>query len=101
MQKLFIGGKWREAAFGRDDAVVDPSTGEAYDAIPRGGADDIDAAVSAARAAYEGAWGETDGDRARPHPDENGGADFRQPRGTCSQVEARDTGKPMARRAPI
>ena len=38
MQKLFIGGKWREAKFGRRLPVVDPSTGETYDTIPRGDA---------------------------------------------------------------
>ena len=46
MQKLFIGGKWREAGSGETLPVVDPSTGETYDAIPRGRAADIDAAVA-------------------------------------------------------
>jgi aldehyde dehydrogenase (NAD+) len=57
MQKLFIGGKWREASSGQTLPVVDPSTGETFDRIPRGGAADIDAAVGAARVAFEGAWG--------------------------------------------
>ena len=57
MQKLFIGGKWVEAKSGATLPVVDPSTGASYDTIPRGAAADIDAAVKAARAAYEGAWG--------------------------------------------
>ena len=55
MQKLFIGGKWREAGSGETLPVVDPSTGETYDAIPRGRASDIDAAVGAARAAFTAA----------------------------------------------
>jgi aldehyde dehydrogenase (NAD+) len=54
MQKLFIGGKWREASSGETLPAIDPSTGESYDTIPRGDARDIDAAVKAARAAYEG-----------------------------------------------
>ena len=57
MQKLFIGGKWTEAKSGASLPVVDPSTGETYDAIGRGAAPDIDAAVKAARAAYDGPWG--------------------------------------------
>ena len=51
MQKQFIGGKWLDAGSGETLAVVDPSTGETYDTIPRGRAADIDAAVKAARAA--------------------------------------------------
>ena len=31
MQKLFIGGKWREASTGETLPVVDPSTGEIFD----------------------------------------------------------------------
>ena len=74
MQKLFIGGKWREAAFGQTLPVVDPSTGEVYDAIPRGGAEDIDAAVRGRARRLRGRVGRDDGDRARPLADENGGA---------------------------
>jgi aldehyde dehydrogenase (NAD+) len=57
MQKLFINGEWREAESGDSLPVVDPSTGEAFDSIARGTAADIDRAVAAARAAYEGPWG--------------------------------------------
>ena len=38
MQKLFIGGKWDEAKSGATLPVIDPSTGESYDTIPRGAA---------------------------------------------------------------
>jgi aldehyde dehydrogenase (NAD+) len=37
--------------------VIDPSDGQEFDAIARGNAADIDAAVQAARRAYDGAWG--------------------------------------------
>ena len=95
MQKLFIGGKWREASSGRTLPVVDPSTGEAYDTIPRGASADIDAAVRAARAAYEGAWGATTAtDRGRLLTKMavliSGRAE------ELALVEARDTGKPMS-----
>jgi aldehyde dehydrogenase (NAD+) len=40
--------------------VEDPSTGAVFASIPRGGRDEIDAAVAAAEAALEGAWGRAD-----------------------------------------
>src|SRR3954463_10044998 len=95
MQKLFIGGKGRAADAGETLPVVDPSTGETYDAIARGRAADIDAAVRAARAAYDGPWGATaatEGGRilskmaALPPAGQE----------ELSRIEARDTGKPMA-----
>lgn len=59
----FIGNRWVEAAGGESLPVVDPSTGEAFASIARGGAADVDAAVAAARRAYgdagEGPWGRT------------------------------------------
>ena len=94
MQKLFIGGRWREASTGQTLPVIDPSTGETYDTIPRGGAADIDAAVRAARAAYEGAWGAmTATDRGRILMKMAGLISSRAEE--LARVEARDTGKPM------
>lgn len=54
--KLFIGGKWREAAEGGTIDVEDPATGEIIARSARGTSEDIDAAVKAARAALEGPW---------------------------------------------
>ena len=94
MQELFIGGEWREASSGRTLPVVDPATGEVYDAIPRGGAADIDAAVRAARAAYEGAWGAmTATDRGRLLM--KMAALIAARAEELALAEARDTGKPM------
>jgi aldehyde dehydrogenase (NAD+) len=94
MQKLFIGGKWSEASSGETIAVVDPSTGEAYDFIPRGAAVDIDAAVKAARAAYAGAWGKlTATERGRILTKMSALIAARHEE--LSQAEARDTGKPI------
>jgi aldehyde dehydrogenase (NAD+) len=95
MQKLFIAGKWREASSGQTLPVVDPSTGEVYDTIPRGGAADIDLAVRAARAAYEGAWGAmTATDRGRLLMKMAGLISARAEE--LALAEARDTGKPMS-----
>jgi len=94
MQKLFIGGKWVEAKSGETLPVIDPSTGASYDTIPRGGQADIDAAVKAARAAYEGAWGKmTATDRGRILMKMAGLIASRTDE--LAEVEARDTGKPI------
>jgi aldehyde dehydrogenase (NAD+) len=94
MQKLFIGGKWRESSSGKTLPVIDPSTGESYDTIPRGDARDIDAAVKAARAAYEGKWGAlTATERGRLMMKM---ADIISSRADeLAEAEARDTGKPV------
>lgn len=47
--KLFIDGKWVDAQSGEKFDVVDPSNREVFHRIARGGAADIDAAVTAAR----------------------------------------------------
>src|SRR5260221_5770239 len=52
----FIGNAWVRAADGRTVPVYDPSTGEVFAEIARGGANDIDAAVRAAPSAFDGRW---------------------------------------------
>jgi len=54
---VLIGGEWRAAAGGRTLPVEDPSTGAIVGAIARAGAVDVDAAVGAARAAFDGEFG--------------------------------------------
>jgi acyl-CoA reductase-like NAD-dependent aldehyde dehydrogenase len=56
-KKLFIGGKWVESASGKTFATIDPSNGEVLAQVAEGGAEDIDRAVAAARAAHDsGVW---------------------------------------------
>ncbi len=52
-----IGGRWQPAAGGKTLPLVNPSDGSALCQIARGGAADIDAAVTAAEAALAGEWG--------------------------------------------
>ena len=90
-----IDGRRRAAGDGRTVAVVCPSDGEIFAAIPRSGADDVDAAVAVARRAFEdGPWGRlTATERGRllcrlgeailANADE------------LSALESRDTGKPL------
>jgi acyl-CoA reductase-like NAD-dependent aldehyde dehydrogenase len=56
-KKLFIGGKWVDAASGKTFTTLDPSTGEALAQVAEAGAEDVDRAVDAARKAHEkGVW---------------------------------------------
>ncbi len=55
--EILVGGDWRKPATREAIAVVNPSDGQVIGEIARGGAADIDAAVGAARAALDGAWG--------------------------------------------
>ena len=91
---VFINNRWVAPAGGQTLPVMDPSTGLEYARIARGGAADIDAAVSAARAAFEGSWGRLPAmERGRllmklsvaiaDHQEE------------LAQIEARNCGKPL------
>ena len=53
---LVIGGTSRAASTGERFATTDPATGEELASVARGGPADIDAAVDAARGAFEGTW---------------------------------------------
>jgi aldehyde dehydrogenase (NAD+) len=55
--KVFIGGRWQASASGETLPMLDPSTGQEIGRIARGRAEDIDAAVEAARNALAGDWG--------------------------------------------
>lgn len=51
-----IGGKWVAPHSGRAIDAINPANGQVLCRISEGGADDIDDAVRAARAAFEGTW---------------------------------------------
>src|ERR1700690_2664176 len=53
----FIANRWMLAESGATLPMIDPSDGQPFAAIARGDAADIDAAVRAARTAFDGAWG--------------------------------------------
>jgi aldehyde dehydrogenase (NAD+) len=91
---VFIDNAWRPSASGKTLEVFEPATGQAFTRIAAGNAEDIDAAVKAARRAFEGPWGRLSAvERGRllmrlghlilDHFDE------------LALLEARDTGKPM------
>jgi betaine-aldehyde dehydrogenase len=56
---MYIGGSWVGAVDGETFDVTSPATGELLAKLPAAGRADIDAAVAAARTAFEGGWGDT------------------------------------------
>lgn len=92
--QVFIDNRWQPPVAGETLPVIDPSDGQRYACIARGGAQDINLAVIAARRAFEGAWGALSAlERGRilmrvqrlilDHLEE------------LAQIESRDCGKPL------
>lgn len=59
--RMLIGGERVEASSGSTFEAQNPFTGRPWAVLPDGGREDVDAAVSAARSALEGAWGSSTG----------------------------------------
>ncbi|HTH61987.1 MAG TPA: aldehyde dehydrogenase family protein [Paraburkholderia sp.] len=93
--KHFIGGEWCAPASGGTIAVIDPSDGQPFAHLARGNAADIDAAVHAARRAFDGAWGATSA-AERGRVLHRLAALVAQHHDELARLEARDTGKPLA-----
>ena len=51
--KMFIGGEFVDSSTGETMDVLNPATGEVIAAVPRGSVDDVERAVSAAKAAWD------------------------------------------------
>src|ERR1700676_227268 len=95
-RKLFINGKWTDAASGKTFETPNPATGQTLASVAEGDSADIDRAVRAARAAFdEGPWG-------RLTPSERGKIIWRigdlilQHQDELAQLESLDNGKPYA-----
>src|SRR3982075_3102090 len=56
-KQLFINGEWRDAAGGKTLEGVNPATEEVIAEVASAEQSDVDAAVAAARAAFDGPWG--------------------------------------------
>ena len=91
----YIDGAWREPAGDQWFETVNPYTGEVWARIAKGSAADAEAAVAAAKAAFEGGWGEST-------PSQRGKlllrlaelAEREAPR--LAEIEVRDNGKLLA-----
>jgi acyl-CoA reductase-like NAD-dependent aldehyde dehydrogenase len=92
--QLFIAGQWREAADGGRLDVLDPSTGRTVTTVAAGTAEDVDAAVTAARAAFP-AWRDTPA-RERGRILQRVSALIRERADEIAALESLDVGKPIA-----
>ncbi|MGI5413290.1 aldehyde dehydrogenase family protein [Streptomyces chartreusis] len=93
--RLFIGGRWREAADGARTEVVDPSRGAVLTTAADAGAADVDAAVRAARDAFDdGAWSGLSG-RERGRILYRVAELIRENADRMAELESRDVGKPI------
>ena len=57
--RLLIDGEFRESSDGRTFTTFNPATGETLGEVARASVSDVDAAVRAARTAFEGSWAKT------------------------------------------
>jgi len=90
--EILIGGRWEKRR--ETLPVEDPSRGEAFAALARGGVDEIDAAVTAAQTARAGAWGRATAlERGRVLAAM--GRLVLERADVLAQLEARDVGKPL------
>lgn len=94
--RLFTGGQWREAADGARTEVVDPSRGAVLTTVAEGGAADVDAAVRAAREAFDGGtWSGLSG-RERGRILHRVAELIRENADELAQLESLDVGKPIS-----
>lgn len=91
-QRQYIGGTWRDGAEGLP--VLNPSDGQAMARIARGTAADVDAAVQAAQAALDGAWGKLDA-TARGRLLLRMAELIRRDAERLARMESEDVGKPL------
>ncbi|MFH8699508.1 aldehyde dehydrogenase family protein [Streptomyces chartreusis] len=93
--RLFIGGRWREAVDGARTEVVDPSRGTVLTTAADAGAADVDAAVRAARDAFDdSAWSGLSG-RERGRILHRVAELIRENADRIAELESHDVGKPI------
>ncbi|MFF3935400.1 aldehyde dehydrogenase family protein [Streptomyces phaeofaciens] len=93
--RLFIGGQWREAADGSRTEVVDPSRGAVVTTVAEAGPADVDAAVRAAREAFDsGRWSGIGG-RERGRVLLRVARLIREEADEIARLESLDVGKPI------
>ncbi|MFU0504751.1 aldehyde dehydrogenase family protein [Pseudaminobacter sp. NGMCC 1.201702] len=92
---MFIGNKWVDATSGRTIPCVNPANETEFDTVPAGGNEDVDAAVRAARAAFDGGWKRSDPAR-RAELLRNLARNIRESRERLGELETIDNGKPLA-----
>ena len=90
---MYVDGEFVDASEGGTFETVDPTTGEVLAEVPAGTATDVDRAVSAAQAAFDGEWGDTDpGERQQALHEIADRVEER--RSEFAKLETLDNGKP-------
>jgi betaine-aldehyde dehydrogenase len=92
--ELYIDGRWQAPVQGGRFEVVNPATEEVIHRAPAGTAGDVDKAVVAARAAFEGAWGQTSGKERAGHLRAIAGRILER-KAELARLEVLDNGKPL------
>jgi aldehyde dehydrogenase (NAD+) len=93
--RLFIGGQWTPPHSGTVIRSIDPSTEEIWADVAAADSDDVDQAVSAARAAVSGRWGRGTAASARGAMLARLADLVRRDARALAEVESRDNGKPL------
>ncbi|WP_297736907.1 aldehyde dehydrogenase family protein [Nocardioides sp.] len=93
--QLLVGGRLVDSIEGATLPVFDPSTGEEVASVPRAALSDVDAAVTAARAAVKNGWGRLNA-KDREAAMRRIAALLDRDREQLALLEALDTGKPIA-----
>jgi succinate-semialdehyde dehydrogenase / glutarate-semialdehyde dehydrogenase len=94
MTQALIGGEQVGARSGEETPVVNPATEEAFDTVPKGGPDDVDAAVAAAKEAFS-EWSKKDPDD-RAQSMRAGIAKVQENAKEIAQLLVREQGKPFS-----
>src|SRR3954447_26694174 len=89
----FINGESPPARGGETLDIVNPSTGEAYATSPKAGPVDVDPAMKAAGAAFEGRWRDTTPGERMEHLLKMAAA-IEENAERLVEIEAENTGKP-------
>jgi acyl-CoA reductase-like NAD-dependent aldehyde dehydrogenase len=94
MTQALIGGEQVGARSGEETPVVNPATEEAFDAVPKGGSEDVEAAVAAAKEAFS-EWSKKDPDD-RAQLMRAGIAKVQENAKEIAQLLVREQGKPFS-----
>ncbi len=92
---MFIGNQWVGAASGRVIPCINPADEGEFDNMPAAGREDVDAAVRAARAAFDGGWKKSD-PAVRAGLLRAFAGNIRADREGLAALETQDNGKPLA-----
>lgn len=97
MKQLYINGKWVDPRSGATFETLNPATGEVLEIIAAAGPEDAEAAVMAARSAFDdGPWGALSIPRERASLLFRVAEIIRRDRDHLAELETLDNGKPLA-----